>query len=191
LREIKEKLDEAQAHFQLQTLKGNNSAYTCASNAKKLGDNILQKITDYRQAKSDASSLVQAMHSELQTLKNDRNVSYVRSELLTLQNQVNLADEHFQADTISDYRKAFEISKQVPQMVSELKRLADKRELDGRAKTKKGIGRGIKIGIGGLIVGWVVGAGATGSPGGAIGGIIMGFLVGFMIGFALETAKEE
>jgi len=193
LREIKAKLEEAQANFLLKTLEGNNSAYACASNAIQLGRKILQTIEYYHQAKFDASSSIQETRSEWQSLQNRESVRYVQSELSTVQNQVNLAEQHFQTDTLSDYHQALEISRQVSSRISELTRLADQRETEHQrkiSKIEKGIGYGFLYGLLGSLAGWpgacvggCVGCIAGNSDAGAIIGIIIGASLGFIIGF--------
>jgi len=136
-REAKEKLlGEAQDNF----LKSADTA----SNAKRLGTEILQRIDDYRQAKSEASSSIHQMRDEWQTLKNHEGAKYIWSELQELRNQVNLAEQHFEADTASDYHKSLEISREISSRIGELTPLADKRKLEHKRKIKRAI-------IGGLI----------------------------------------
>jgi hypothetical protein len=51
LGEIRNELEKAKSMFLLKTLDGNENAYISASNARKSGLQILQKISDYHQAK--------------------------------------------------------------------------------------------------------------------------------------------
>jgi len=173
VKKVKEKLLlDAQANFL-------ESADAYASNVTQLGREILQKIEDYRQAKSDASSSIQQMRSEWQNLNNRKSVKYIKSELSTLQNQLNSAEQHFEADTISDYRQFLEISRQVSSRISELTRLADQRGEEHQRKIpklRKGIGYGVSIGI--LLA-------FAGAPFGVVKGTIIGAIFGFILGFAL------
>jgi len=205
LREIKEKLEEAKANFLLQTLKGNKDAY--ASNAKKLGGNILQRIEDYRQVQSDASSSIQKMSLGWQNLVRPTITQYIRSELPPLQNQLNLANQHFKADTISDYRQAHKISKQVYSRISELIDLVGQRESEQRRRASKrkenipsGIASGIVCGIICVLPGWIIGCIADIVSdkkvdevpfimGGAVIGLIIAFLVGFILAFKKDIKQ--
>jgi hypothetical protein len=199
LRKIKEKLlENAQANFI-------ESADAYASNVKQLGREILQKIEDYRQAKSDASSSIQETRSEWQSLQNRENVRYVQSELSTVQNQLNLAEQHFQADTISDYRQTLEISRQVSSEISELTRLLEQRKSERQKRISarnKGIGLGFVLAIPGFILGFIAGLFpgcivwiATKSEEAGehvIGGVsIAGAIIGFFVGFAKGWKKRK
>jgi len=103
LEEIRKELEKSKSVFLLNKLNGNESAYISASNARKSGEQILQKIQDYHQAKSEASELIKEMRSKLEYIKNLKTVKYIKYELLSLENEVNLAKKHFIADNISDY----------------------------------------------------------------------------------------
>ncbi|MBI1925752.1 hypothetical protein HYR99_16065 [Candidatus Poribacteria bacterium] len=132
IKQLQEILEEAKANFLLQISEGNDRIHSCVLRVKQFRGEILQKIDDYRRTKSEASSAIQKMRSEWQSLQNYKNAKYIRSELATLQSQVNLGEQHFQADTISDYRRVFEISGQVSSKVIELTQLANQRVLEHR-----------------------------------------------------------
>ncbi len=169
-------LEKAQATFLLKTVEGNNSAHACASEAVQSGRKILQKIEDYRQAKSEASTAIQEMRLGWQSLTNRKSAKYIRSELSTLQNQVTLAKQHFQADTISDYRRVLEISSQVSSEISELTELASQRELEHhRAMVGYGL---LGSFLGGLVFALAIPSWA--GVGAIIGAIVGGLLPGVL-----------
>jgi len=164
-------LEEALKNFQLRTLEGNNSASACASKAKQLGNEILQEIKHYYQVESEASSAIQKMRSEWESLQSHQNVKYIRSELSSLQDQVNLAKRHFEEYQLLDYYQALTISSQVSSKISELIALANQRK---SKRQKRSVGA-----IVGLVIGSIVGILGLMSSG--AGGAIIGALVGFIL----------
>lgn len=201
LREMKKKLlENAQANFL-------ESADAYASNVKQLGRDILQKIEDYRQAKSDVSGFIQKVRSELHSLETLNTAKYIRLELETVQNQLNLAEQHFQADTLSDYRQALEISEQISSKISDLTRLSDLRKSEHdkeKSEREKGIGLGVAYGVGYAILFSVpvllgaffdsLGMSYLDKP--EAGNLvfippIIGFLVGFAIGWRKRKKRDD
>ncbi len=187
LREMREKLEEAQANFLLKTLEGNNSASACASKVKQFRGEILQKIEDYRRAKSEASSAILKMRSECRQLQKHKDAKYIQSELSSLQNQVDLAEQHFQMDTLSDYHRTLDISKEVFSKISELTRLADQRS-DDRRDSKNVIIVIISTGLLGGFVGSIVGVST--SLGTVTGGIVGFLLFFFGVFFLLRRGNQ-